>query len=71
MKNAKIKFVRMYKNYGYNIFEVIYKSGRVTTHIGEERLPKTALDYVMAANNRNEYHSTLFNRDEMIYEIAE
>ena len=67
MKNAKIKFVRMYKMYRENWYDVIYHSGRIHTYAGEESLPKTALEYVRTASSRVEQYDKVFKRTEMIY----
>ena len=68
MKNGKIKFVRMYKMYRENWYEVIYNSGRIHTYAGEENLPCTAREYVTTASKRTEQYDKVFNRTEMIYE---
>ena len=69
MKNEiKIKFVRMYKMYREDWFDVVYKSGRIHTYAGAHNLPKTALEYVEKASKRTEQHDKVFNRSEMIYE---
>ncbi len=68
MKNKKIKFVRMYKMYRENWYEVIYNSGRIHTYAGEQNLPYTVREYVATANKRTEQYDKVFNRLEMIYE---
>lgn len=63
-----IKFVRMYKMYRENWFEVIYTSGRIHTYVGEPNLPKTVSTFVTTATKRTEQYDRVFNRPEMIYE---
>lgn len=68
MTKSKIKFVRMYKMYRENWYDVVYHSGRIATHAGEESLPNTAREYVLNATKRTEQYDNVFKRSEMIYE---
>lgn len=49
----KIKFVRYYKNHNNNIWEIVYKSGRVKT-ILNDRLPRTAEHFCILAKTKTE-----------------
>lgn len=49
----KIKFVRFYRKHNNNVWEVIYKSGRVKTIINDN-LPRTAQHFCIMAENRTE-----------------
>lgn len=62
----KIKFVRMYKMYRENWYDVIYHSGRVCTYT-EPELPATVEKFVGSSEIRKQQHDRTFNRDEMIY----
>lgn len=68
MKQTKIKFIRKYDMYRENWYDVVYHSGKIFTYVGEENLPKTALEYVTTATKRTEQYDKLFKRSEMIYE---
>lgn len=63
---SKIKFVRMYKMYRENWYDVIYHSGRVCTYL-EPDLPTTVEKFVESSTIREQQHDKMFNRDEMIY----
>lgn len=63
---SKIKFVRMYKMYRENWYDVIYHSGRVCTYL-EPDLPTTVEKFVESSTIRKQQHDKTFNRDEMIY----
>lgn len=62
---SKIKFVRMYKMYRENWYDVIYHSGRVCTYL-ESYLPATVEKFVNSSEIRKQQHDRTFNRDEMI-----
>lgn len=66
MKAAKIKFVRMYKYYRSNWYDVVYESGRVVTYL-DIHLPKTVERFVESATGREEQYCKIFKRTEMIY----
>lgn len=63
---GKIKFVRMYKMYRENWYDVIYHSGRVCTYI-EPELPSTVNAFVESSNIRKQQYDKTFRRDEMLY----
>lgn len=63
---SKIKFVRMYKMYRENWYDVIYHSGRVCTYT-EPYLPATVEKFVNSSDIREEQYDKVFNRVEMIY----
>lgn len=63
---SKIKFVRMYKMYRENWYDVIYHSGRVCTYT-EPELPATVEKFFNSSEHRKQQHNKTFNRDEMIY----
>lgn len=66
-KHPKIKFVRMYKMYREDWFDVIYHSGRIVSYT-QPTLPTTVEKFVEEATNRTEQYDTLYKRYEMIYE---
>ena len=49
----KIKFVRHYKFYNSDHWDIVYKSGRVRTVI-DEKLPRTAETFCIMAKNKIE-----------------
>lgn len=63
---SKIKFVRMYKMYRENWYDVVYHSGRVYTYT-EPYLPATVEKFVNSSDIREEQYDKVFNRVEMIY----
>lgn len=63
---SKIKFVRMYKMYRENWYDVVYHSGRVCTYI-EPYLPATVEKFVDSSEIREQQYDKTFRRDEMIY----
>lgn len=63
---GKIKFVRMYKMYRENWYDVIYNSGRVCTY-PEPYLPSTVNAFVDTSAVRKQQFDRVFNRDEMLY----
>jgi len=63
---GKIKFVRMYKMYRENWYEVVYHSGRVCTYL-EGELPSTANKFVETSTVRKQQYDKVFHRDEMLY----
>lgn len=67
-KHPKIKFVRMYKMYREDWFDVVYHSGRIVTYT-QPRLPSTVEKFVAEATTRTEQYDTVFKRHEMIYEL--
>ena len=64
--NQKIKFVRMYKMYREDWFEVVYHSGRIVTYT-QPNLPRTVEKFIDMATGREERYTKVFNRTEMIY----
>lgn len=62
----KIKFVRYYKFYNSDAWDIVYKSGRIRT-IVEEPLPRTAEHFVIMAKNKIEQYDKIFNRFETIW----
>ena len=65
--HPKIKFVRMYKMYREDWFDVVYHSGRIVTYT-QPNLPGTVEKFIDAATVRTEQFDKLFKRYEMIYE---
>lgn len=63
---GKIRFVRMYKMYRENWYEVIYHSGRIVTYL-EPDLPATVGAFVDSATIRRQQYDKVFKRDEMLY----
>lgn len=63
---GKIRFVRMYKMYRENWYDVIYHSGRATTYI-EPELPATVGAFVESSTIRRQQHDKTFHRDEVLY----
>lgn len=63
---GKIRFVRMYKMYRENWYEVIYHSGRVVTYT-EPSLPATVGAFVGSATIRRQEYDKVMKRDEMLY----
>lgn len=63
---GKIRFVRMYKMYRENWYEVIYRSGRVVTYT-EPELPATVNAFVESSTIREQQRDKVFHRDEMLY----
>lgn len=63
---GKIRFVRMYKMYRENWYEVIYRSGRIVTYT-EPELPATVNAFVESSTIREQQHDKVFHRDEMLY----
>lgn len=63
---AKIKFIRMYKMYREDWFDVVYHSGRTVTYT-QPNLPSTAEKFIEAATGRKEQFDKFYKRTEMIY----
>ena len=63
---GKIKFVRMYKMYRENWYDVMYHSGRICTYL-EGELPSTASKFVETSTIRRQQYDKVFHRDEMLY----
>ena len=65
-KMGKIKFVRLYTFYREDMFDVVYKSGRVVSYRLPD-LPRTVVQFVVNAENRTEQYDPVFKRWEMLY----
>ena len=63
---GKIKFVRMYKMYRENWYDVVYHSGRVVSYL-EPDLPATVERFVESSTIRKQQYDKAFHRDEMLY----
>ena len=62
---AKIKFVRHYKRYNVDVFDVIYASNRLYCYYGIENVPKTVLRFIAGKEPRHQMDQ--FNGEELIY----
>lgn len=60
-----IKWVRKYKPYGLDTYDVMYESGKVRCFIG--RCPKTVSEFIASANKQTEQMDWL-NGLEILYE---
>lgn len=60
-----IKWVRKYKPYGLDTYDVMYESGKVRCFIG--RCPKTVSEFIASANKQTEQMDRLHGL-ETIYE---
>ena len=63
---GKIKFVNLYTFCREDMFDVVYKSGRVVTYSLPD-LPRTVVQFVVNAENRVEQFDPVLKRWEMIY----
>lgn len=61
----KINFVRHYKHFNADVFEVVYKSNRVLSYYDIDAVPKTVLKFIKDKEPKRQVDS--FNREELIY----
>lgn len=66
--NKKIKYIRMYKLYRANWYDVVYHSGRCCTYL-ESDMPNTVKQFVTTAPKRTERYNNVLKHHEMIYEF--
>lgn len=64
----KIIFVRYFKQYGEEWYDVFYVSGRVQSYI-KRKLPKTAKAFLDHSTKCKEQYDGVFKRTEYIYTI--
>ena len=64
--NNNIKFIRYYKFYNADVWDIIYKSGRIRT-IVDDRLPRTAETFCILAKNVINQYDKVSGRNETIY----
>lgn len=62
---GKINFVRHYKRFGEDVFDVIYKSNRLFCYYGLSNVPKTVLKFIENKTPVRQIDS--FNGEEFIY----
>lgn len=68
-----IKFIRQYKFYGSDWFDIVYTDGKYITRVRTcllQDLPKTAQKYIAEATHVREQEDTLHGH-EIIYEVKE
>lgn len=65
----KIKFIRRYVMYRTDVFDIVYKSGRVVSKTLED-LPKTAQAFLDSATHIEHQWDSVYNRGETIYRLA-
>lgn len=62
----KIKFVRVYEQYGSKTVDIMYHSGKLYT-MDYDNMPKTALKFIENHTGMEQYDS-IFKRTETIYQ---
>lgn len=66
---AKIKFVRQYKWFDRDAFDVIYESGKSMFYLDAHKLPQTVVEFIETATTKTQYdrlkgYETIYEEDE-------